>query len=213
MGAHSKSVTGTHGGAFPLRGSRAPSAGPSGALHQAAPLCGPGPRVLLPVTAFFRCGAILSPFLPAVKGWSGKKARFWALFGRRRGGLWPSARPSPHRGEGGPEGRMRGVGSKNSLWGPRAHPHPSGLRPSTFPLEGGRFLGVPAPVRGRRFGLWGAASQTRHALCPSVGRDALLCGARRLGAPSPLCRGGLGPPAACGCRSQEGVLMPRSSRE
>jgi len=60
---------------------------------QAAPLCGPGPRVLLPVTAFFRFGLILSPFLPAVKGWGGKKARFWTLFRLYRGELWSSAAP------------------------------------------------------------------------------------------------------------------------
>ena len=63
------------------------------------------------------------------------------------------------------------------------HPPPAGASPKA---EYGSAL------RGaRRFTLWGAT--TRRAI--------------------PLCRGGQWPPAACGCRSQEGVLMPRSSRE
>lgn len=79
---------------------------------ETAPLCGPGPRVLLPVTAFFRFGPILSPFLPAVKGWGGKKAWFWVLFRLYRDEYHLPAPPSGQKqlyvlhGETGVEGQV-----------------------------------------------------------------------------------------------------------
>ncbi len=42
----------------------------------------------------------------------------------------------------------------------------------------------------------------QSAAVPCVGRGALVCGARLPRRAIPLCRGGLGPPAACGCHSQ-----------
>ena len=56
--------------------------------------------------------------------------------------------------------------------------------------------------------MWGAASQTRHALYPSVGRGALLCGARRLGAPSPCVGAASGRPG----RTRPHLAGPESLR-
>ena len=85
----------------------------------------------------------------------------------RRSGLAVGAGPRTARGLGDREGRPYGKTETGSVlrrggpWAsrrrvckPRGHPHPSGLRPATFPLQGGRLGGRPqgSPLRRKRAG-------------------------------------------------------------
>ena len=147
IGPYGWQRTGIFVGAAPCGRPRAHAVCPYGNTHhrRARPLGAPrpagssGPTEYAPCRAFvMRVGAHLCVRPEGVGGHAGPPLQ--AGTGRtfcRGGPMWPPAKPSPHRGEGGPKGRMRGRTRETS---PPWAPSSVSLRSTASPCKGEAFF-------------------------------------------------------------------------